>query len=92
MSDYGHHPTEISLTLKAIKENNIDKNILTIFQPHQYSRTYELLKDFKNCFNYTDELIIPNIYESRDSKKDKEKINTDIFIKKINHSNIKNGN
>ena len=40
MSDYGHHPTEISLTLKAIKETNIDKKILTIFQPHQYSRTF----------------------------------------------------
>jgi len=92
MSDYGHHPTEISLTLKAIKDNNIDKKILTIFQPHQYSRTFELIEDFKNCFKYTDELIIPNIYESRDSEKDKEKINTDIFIKKINHSNIKNGN
>ncbi|MDQ7010081.1 MAG: Mur ligase family protein, partial [Candidatus Gracilibacteria bacterium] len=44
MSDYGHHPTEISLTLKAIKDTNIDKKILTIFQPHQYSRTYELIE------------------------------------------------
>jgi UDP-N-acetylmuramate--alanine ligase len=77
MSDYGHHPTEISLTLKAIKDNNIDKKILTIFQPHQYSRTYELLNDFKNCFTYTDKLIIPNIYKSRDTKKDIERIDTD---------------
>lgn len=50
MSDYGHHPTEISLTLKALKTSNVDKKILTIFQPHQYSRTFELLEDFKNCF------------------------------------------
>ncbi len=90
MSDYWHHPTEISLTLKAIKDNNIDKKILTVFQPHQYSRTYELLKDFKNCFINTDELIIPNIYASRDSKEDKEKINTDKFIKNINHEKIIN--
>ena len=87
MSDYGHHPTEISLTLKAIKDNNIDKKILTVFQPHQYSRTFELLEDFKNCFQNTDELIISNIYESRDTKKDKEKINTEIFIDNIKHDN-----
>jgi UDP-N-acetylmuramate--alanine ligase len=90
MSDYGHHPTEISLTLKAIKDNNIDKKILTIFQPHQYSRTFELIEDFKNCFKNTDKLIIPNIYESRDSKEDKEKINTEKFVNLINHDDIIN--
>ena len=87
MSDYGHHPTEISLTLKSIKESNVDKKILTIFQPHQYSRTYELIEDFKNCFKNTDELIIPNIYESRDSEEDKKKINTEKFVELINHNN-----
>jgi UDP-N-acetylmuramate--alanine ligase len=92
MSDYWHHPTEISLTLKAIKDNNIDKKILTIFQPHQYSRTYELLNDFKNCFTYTDKLIIPNIYKSRDTKKDIERIDTDWLIKQINHEDIINWN
>ncbi len=90
MSDYGHHPTEISLTLKAIKDTNIDKKILTIFQPHQYSRTFELLNDFKDCFKNTDELIISNIYESRDTKEDKEKINTELLIKEINHTKIIN--
>lgn len=83
ISDYGHHPTEINLTLKAIKEKYINKKIVTIFQPHQYSRTIELLEDFWKCFSYTDKLIIPNIYESRDSEEDKKKINTDILLKKI---------
>ena len=92
MSDYGHHPTEISLTLKAIKETNIDKKILTIFQPHQYSRTFELIDDFKHCFKNTDKLIIPNIYGSRDSEEDKKKINTGKFVKLINHNNKINWN
>jgi UDP-N-acetylmuramate--alanine ligase len=43
MSDYGHHPTEISLTLDALKERNPDKKLFVVFQPHQYSRTLELL-------------------------------------------------
>ena len=91
ISDYGHHPTEICLTLNAIKESNMDKKILTIFQPHQYSRTLELLEDFKTCFSDTDELIIPNIYESRDSDEDKKKINSEKLVKLINHPNKKDG-
>jgi len=92
MSDYWHHPTEISLTLKALKDNNIDKKILTVFQPHQYSRTYELLNDFKDCFKNTDELIIPNIYESRDSEEDKKRMSTEKFINEINHNKKINWN
>jgi len=85
MSDYGHHPTEIKLTLKALKDQNPARPILTVFQPHQYSRTYELLEDFKTCFYDTDKLIIPNIYESRDTKKDKQKINTQKLLDNIKH-------
>jgi len=104
MSDYWHHPTEIRLTLKALKEQqkrktikkspiipfhkgDEDRNILTIFQPHQYNRTLELIEDFKNCFWDTDQLIVPNIYESRDREEDKKKINSAKFVELINHPN-----
>ena len=90
ISDYGHHPTEIKLTLEAIKNKYLDKNIITIFQPHQYSRTFELIEDFKQCFNYTDKLIIPNIYESRDSEEDKKRINVDLLLKNIKINNKEN--
>ena len=76
MSDYWHHPTEIKLTLWAIREKYKDKKIL----------------DFKDVFLDSDELIIPNIYESRDSIEDKKKINTDILLDNINHKNKKNWN
>ena len=85
MSDYWHHPTEISLTLKALKDQNPARPILTVFQPHQYSRTFELLEDFKTCFYDTDKLIIPNIYESRDTLEDKKKINTQKLLDAIKH-------
>lgn len=87
MSDYGHHPKEISLNLEALKTKYSDKKIVTIFQPHQYSRTLELLEDFKHCFWNTDILIIPDIYESRDSKEDKEKINAEKLTHIIKHPN-----
>jgi len=100
MSDYGHHPTEIKLTLEAIKTSLMEKpspslsqrerdirKLFVIFQPHQYNRTLELLEDFKDCFSSADKLIIPDIYESRDSKEDKQKINSKILIEYINHPN-----
>jgi UDP-N-acetylmuramate--alanine ligase len=75
------------LTLKAIKDKYIDSQILTVFQPHQYNRTIELLTNFIDSFIDTDKLIIPNIYESRDTEKDKQKMNAKIFVEKINHPN-----
>lgn len=87
LSDYWHHPTEISLNLKALKQKYIDKKIVTVFQPHQYNRTLELLEDFKNCFWDTDILIIPDIYESRDTQEDKDKINWEKLINYISHNN-----
>ncbi len=92
ISDYWHHPTEIKLTLKAIKEKYFDKKIFLIFQPHQYSRTFELLEDFKDSFINSDFLIVPNIYESRDTLEDKKKINTENFLKKLIHKNKINWN
>jgi len=102
MSDYGHHPTEIKLTLDAIKDKynykkpsplaplpkrEGNKKLFVIFQPHQYNRTLELLEDFKNCFSSADKLIIPDIYESRDSEEDKKKINSEKLVNIINHTN-----
>lgn len=87
MSDYGHHPTEIKVTLKALKEKYADKKLLVVFQPHQYNRTLELLEEFRNSFSSVDILIVPDIYYSRDSKEDMEKINGEKFVKYINHGN-----
>lgn len=85
ISDYGHHPTEINLTLDAIKNKYSDKKIITIFQPHQYSRTIELIEDFKTCFKDTHTLIVPNIYESRDTQEDIDSMNAQIFLDTIQH-------
>jgi len=85
MSDYWHHPEEIIPTLKAIRQGYKPNKLIVCFQPHQYSRTIELLEWFRNCFWEADTLIVPDIYESRDSKEDKEKMPPEKFIKQINH-------
>jgi len=87
MSDYWHHPTEVSLTLESIRQKYIDKKIVVIFQPHQYNRTLELLDWFKDCFRHSDLLVIPDIYESRDSEQDKKNMSAEILLKHIKHPN-----
>lgn len=84
IDDYGHHPTEIKATLKAAREKYGPKaKILCVFQPHQYSRTYKLLKDFARAFKDADEVIIPNIYGVRDKAADLKKINTAKLVRTI---------
>lgn len=77
MDDYAHHPTEIKATLSALKQKYPDKRLICVFQPHQYSRTFELLNAFKTAFGDADKIIIPNIYEARDTKADKAKISAE---------------
>lgn len=89
-SDYWHHPAEIIPTLKALKEKYKNKELVVFFQPHQYSRTIELLEDFKTCFDDSDKLIISDIYFSRDSREDVENMPANKFVDilKENYKNI----
>ncbi len=61
VDDYAHHPTEIAATLKAARETN-PKRLICVFQPHRYSRTKLLLKEFGNAFKETDVLVLTDIY------------------------------
>lgn len=91
--DYGHHPTEIRATLNALRELYPKEKILTIFQPHQFSRTTAFLEEFKHAFAKTDAVIIPNIYEARDTEKDKSEMSLDKLVTEISkhHPNVTSG-
>lgn len=77
MDDYGHHPTEVRATLEALKQAYPDRRLICVFQPHQYSRTHELLSEFTKAFGFADMVIIPNIFEARDTEADKAKISAE---------------
>jgi UDP-N-acetylmuramate--alanine ligase len=66
ISDYGHHPTEIIATLWALRSTHPDKKILVFFEPHQYSRTYDLREEFARSFGDADMTYIVDIYAARD--------------------------
>jgi UDP-N-acetylmuramate--alanine ligase len=61
VDDYGHHPAEIRATLAAAKAG-FDRRVITVFQPHRYSRTRHLLSDFLTAFYQSDVLIVMDIY------------------------------
>lgn len=65
IDDYAHHPTEIKATLTAAKAFPHSR-IITIFQPHTYSRTRTLWNEFVQAFDDTDELILTHIYAARE--------------------------
>lgn len=61
IDDYGHHPTEIKATLSAAKTGN-SRRVVTVFQPHRYTRTRHLLQEFFTSFNQADAVIVMDIY------------------------------
>lgn len=63
--DYGHHPTEIVATAKAIKDKDYNESWV-IFQPHTYSRTKNLLDDFAKALLNFDHIIVTDIYAARE--------------------------
>jgi len=87
ISDYGHHPTEIRVTLKAAREKYPQKEIWCVFQPHQYQRTFYLFNDFVKAFKVApiNRLVITDIYDvaGREEKKIKERINSKKLVEKI---------
>jgi UDP-N-acetylmuramate--alanine ligase len=62
IDDYGHHPTEITVTLNAAKRYAGDGRVLAIFQPHRYSRTQAFMKEFSKSLDIADEVILLEIY------------------------------
>lgn len=62
IDDYGHHPTEIKVTLEAARRYAGDGRVLVIFQPHRYSRTQAFLKDFSTTLDVADDVTLLEIY------------------------------
>jgi UDP-N-acetylmuramate--alanine ligase len=62
IDDYGHHPEEIKATLSALRMAFPQQRIITLFQPHRYTRTRDLFEEFKQAFGNTDLLLLTEVY------------------------------
>ncbi|HEX7586331.1 MAG TPA: UDP-N-acetylmuramate--L-alanine ligase [Patescibacteria group bacterium] len=82
IDDYGHHPEEVRVTLKATREIYPDKNIIAVFHPHSYSRTETFLQDFAQSFDAANEVIVLDIYGS--ARENSGNINSKDIVDLIN--------
>ena len=62
VDDYGHHPTEIQVTLSAAKRYAGDGRLIVIFQPHRYSRTKAFMSEFAKALSTADEVVLLEVY------------------------------
>ena len=83
IDDYAHHPNEIKSTINAIKQKYPDKKIVSIFQPHTFTRTKEFARDIAEELSKTDVSYVMDIHPAREKQEDYKDITKDIIINKI---------
>ena len=91
--DYGHHPTEVETTLRALRGHerpeDREARLVCVFQPHQHSRTRHLLEEFASAFSAADIVIVPDIYFVRDSEEERHKVTAADLVDKLRARGVK---
>ena len=87
IDDYGHHPTEIEVTLTAAKNLAGSGRVLTVFQPHRYSRTIAFTKEFAQSLALSDFVYLLEIYAA--SEKPMEGVSSLLISKLMSPDKVK---
>lgn len=87
-SDFGHHPTEIKVTVQALRQKYHDREVIVLFQPHMFSRTKALFSDFVEVFRNlpVKKTYILDIYPSREV--DTGLVNSKQLVQAIGKENV----
>ena len=85
IDDYAHHPNEIKAIVSAIKQKYPDKKIISIFQPHTFSRTKAFYKDIAKELNNTYASYVLPIHPSREKQEDFKDITSNLIIEGLNN-------
>lgn len=90
--DYGHHPTEVDTTLRALRDFERPEvhggRLICVFQPHQHSRTRFLLEEFAQAFSQADVVVVPHIYFVRDSEIEKARVSAADLVDRLRKRGI----
>lgn len=86
IDDYAHHPTEIKVTLEAVKQKYPKKRLVVVFVPNTYSRTKDFKNEFVEAFNIADKTYLTEIDCNRERQEDYPGITSHIIV-----DNLKNG-
>jgi UDP-N-acetylmuramate--alanine ligase len=85
INDYGHHPTEIKATLAGARARYAGRRIWAVWQPHTYSRTQTLFDQFVKAFNDADEVLVTEVYASREARQD---FTSAEIVSSMNHPSV----
>ncbi|MEM8494783.1 MAG: cyanophycin synthetase, partial [Planctomycetota bacterium] len=83
IDDYGHHPTEVDTTLRALRDHESPGRLICVFQPHQHSRTRHLIDQFAVSFGAADVVIVPEIYFVRDSEDERASVTSAQLVERL---------
>jgi UDP-N-acetylmuramate--alanine ligase len=85
IDDYGHHPTEVRATISALRERYVQRRLVVVFQPHRFTRTQSLFKEFSESFKEADRVYMMDIYPA--GEKPISGVTSELIIKplKKNH-------
>ena len=64
VDDYGHHPKEVEVTIKAARQSHPDRRLVMLFQPHRFTRTRDCFEDFVEVLSQVDALLLMEVYSA----------------------------
>ncbi|WP_192037190.1 UDP-N-acetylmuramate--L-alanine ligase [Halomonas sp. YLGW01] len=64
IDDYGHHPREVEMVIRAIRAGWPERRLVMVYQPHRYSRTRDLYEDFVRVLSEVDTLVLLDVYSA----------------------------
>lgn len=88
IDDYAHHPTEIKVTLNAVRQKYPDRRLVVVFKPNTYSRTKDFTQEFIDAFNVADMTYLTEIDCNREKPEDYPGVTSHIIIDKLNNGDI----
>ena len=88
IDDYAHHPNEIRAMINSVRQKYPNKKLITVFQPHTFSRTKEFYSEYIELFSSVDKAYFTEIYKSREKQEDYPGITTSIITDNIPNSEV----
>ena len=88
IDDYGHHPTEVETTLRALRQHHRPERLICVFQPHQHSRTRHLMEQFAMSFSEADVVIVPEIFFVRDSEEERRAVTAGDLVDRLRRQGV----
>lgn len=83
IDDYAHHPTEIKTTLTTARNRYPDRQLWAVWQPHTFSRTLALFKDYLSSFSNADHVLVTEVYAARETNE--EKFSSQQVVQEMKH-------